>query len=107
MKFSLNLARNLRQLALELSAGLKRLDFVENFSAFEIEDITINDQTQTPGDYKIRNQLDPIIPQRMIIVKQTGNALVTAGATAWSSDFVYLRNHSTTTDAIVSVIFFK
>lgn len=107
MKFSLNLVRNLKQAMLELAAGLKRLDFVDNFTSFESGEITINDQTQTPGDYKIRNQLDPIIPRSMIIVKQTGNALVTAGTTEWDSDFVYLRNHSTTIDAVVKVIFFK
>lgn len=106
MKFSLS-PKNLSQLVLELSAGLKRLTFVENFDSFAVDDITIAYQTATPADYKIRNQLDPIIPRYMMIVKQTGNALVTAGDTAWSSDFVYLKNHSTTIDAVVSVIFFK
>ncbi|HEY5688530.1 MAG TPA: hypothetical protein VIS27_09530 [Yeosuana sp.] len=105
MKFSLNLSSSLKQVLVELIAGLKRLTFGENFISFEVE-VTIADQTETSGDYKIRNQL-LTIPTKMIIVKQTGNALVTAGDTAWDSNFVYLKNHSTTIDSTVKVIFLK
>lgn len=107
MKFSLGTHRSLQSIIKELMSGLKRLDFENNFESFEVGPITIPDQTEASGDYKIRNELDPAIPTGMIIKKQTGNALVTAGSTSWTSDYVYIRNHSTTIDAVVTVIFIK
>lgn len=104
MKFSLR-GQTLKQVVAELLLGLLKLDLVDNFQSWETDDLTIDDQTGTPGDYKIKNELSPTIPTRMIIVKQTGNALVTAGDTAWTSNFVYIKNNSTTTDAIVRIIF--
>lgn len=106
MKFNLSAQKSFKALIAELATGLRRLDFGNNFESFEVT-ITVNDQTQTPGDYKIRNKLDPHIPSGMLIVKQTGNALVTAGTTDWDSEFVYVRNHSTTTDSTLTIKFFK
>lgn len=106
MKFNLGLQKSFKAIILELIMGLKRLDFINNFESFEVT-VTVPDQTQTPGDYKIRNELDPAIPTRMIITKQTGNALITAGTAEWTQDYVYIRNHSTTIDGVITVVFFK
>ena len=106
MKFNLGLQKSFKAIILELIMGLKRLDFNNNFESFEVT-VTVPDQTEVSGDYKIRNQMDPAIPSKMLIMKQTGNALVTAGTTSWSQDYVYIRNHSTTIDAVVTIVFFK
>lgn len=106
MKFNLGLQKSFKAIILELIMGLKRLDFNNNFESFEVT-VTVPDQTEKSGDYKIRNALDPAIPSKMLIMKQTGNALVTAGTAEWSQDYVYIRNHSTTIDTEVTVIFFK
>ena len=106
MKLNLGLQKSFKAIILELIMGLKRLDFNNNFESFEVT-VTVPDQTEVSGDYKIRNQMDPAIPSKMLIMKQTGNALVTAGTTSWSQDYVYIRNHSTTIDAVVTIVFFK
>lgn len=101
MKFSLGTIFELKQLLKELGTGLNRLDLVHNFESFEVE-VTIAANTED----KVRNQLD-FIPSRMMIVKQTGNALVTAGDTAWTSNYLYLKNHDSTNSATVKVVFMK
>ena len=101
MKFSLGTIFDLKQLLKELGTGLNRLDLVENFRSFETE-VTIAANTEE----KIRNQLT-FIPNRVIIVKQTGNALVTAGPTAWDSNFVYMKNHDGSNSATVKLLFLK
>jgi hypothetical protein len=106
MRFNLFNSRDLRQLITELSAGLQRLDFQNNFESFEISAI-IPDQTEISGDYRIDNRLKPNIPSGMLIVKQKGNALVTAGDTEWTSEYIYIKNNSTSIDANVKIKFFK
>jgi len=106
MKFNLRSNKSSKALFAELETGLRRLDFINNFNTFMVE-VTVVDQTETAGDYKIRNQFDPHIPTGMLIIKQTGNALVTAGDTAWTKDYLYIKNHSTTIDAVIKIVFFK
>lgn len=101
MKFSLETLSNFKQILKELSIGLTRLDFVNNFQSFQTE-VTITANTEE----KIRNELT-FIPTKMLIVKQTGNALVTAGDTVWTANYLYLKNHDAANDATVKVIFFK
>lgn len=93
-----NLARNLAVL-------LRDLTFSDNFRSFSTT-ITIPDQTEASGDYKIRNQLS-VRPNSYIIRMQTGNALVTAGDTLWDDNFIYMKNHSTTIDAVVTITFWR
>lgn len=101
MKFSLGTIFDLKQLLKELGTGLSRLSFTENFESFETE-ATIAANTEAA----IRNELS-FIPSRMIIVKQTGNALVTAGDTVWNGNYLYIKNHDSTNSATVKIIFFK
>lgn len=101
MKFSLERLFQINLLIKELAVGLKRLDFINNFESFETT-VTIPANTE----YSIRNELS-FIPTKMLIMLQTGNALVTSGTTAWTSDYLYLKNHSGANSAVVKVLFFK
>ena len=102
MKFSIDRIFTLRPLLKELATGLKRLTFVENFESFETGTTTLAANTETA----IRNELD-FIPTKMIILKQTGNALITAGTTEWTSNFLYIQNHDASNDAEVNILFLK
>lgn len=87
MRFSLENIFNLRQLIRHLSAGLRRLDLVQNFESFEVTLVI-----PASSELKLRNQLN-FIPSRSILVRQTGNGLVTQGTTPWTKDFLYMMNH--------------
>jgi hypothetical protein len=102
MKFSIDRIFDIRNLVKELATGLKRLDFVNNFESFQTSEITIAANTEE----SIRNELDSI-PNSMIILKQTGNALVTAGDTTWTSNFLYVKNHDASNSATVKILFIK
>lgn len=106
MRFNLFSNLDLKQLINELSAGLQRLDFKNNFESFEVN-IEVPDQTSVPGEFRLDNRLKPNVPTSMLIVKQIGNAVVTAGETAWTPDYIYIKNHSTTTSATLRIKFFK
>jgi len=101
MKFSLDNLQNLKLALTELATGLTRLDFIDNFRSFEIE-VTIPANTEA----KLRNRLTKI-PERYIIVKQVGNALVTAGTTPWDINFIYMQNHSAVNAVTVKLIFME
>jgi hypothetical protein len=101
MKFSLWKIQDLKQLVKELGTGLNRISFSDNFESFEIEE-TIAATTEL----KVRNQLDPYTPSGMLILKQTGNSLVTAGDTTWDSNYVYVENRGAN-PVTVKIRFFK
>lgn len=101
MKFSIDKLFDIKTLLRELGTGLTKLTFEENFQSFESEQ-TIAANTEVA----IRNQLDSV-PTEMLITKQTGNALITAGDTAWTSNYVYVKNHDASNSATVKVRFFK
>lgn len=94
--------------AVELSKALRAvvqalgaLTFDDNFKSFTDE------QTIAAGaEVAIRNRLiSGKIPTGRIILKSTSPD-VADGPTAWSSDFVYLKNYGVT-DAAVKVVFFE
>lgn len=80
-----------------LGAGLLRLNLTENFEAFRVENLVI-----PPGEVQITNNLN-VIPTSRIIVKQTGNGLVTDGT--WDINFLRLINNGAV-DVTISVIFY-
>ena len=98
MKFSLENLFDLKQLIRHLSAGLQRLRFNDNFEGFEAT-IAIPASTEL----KLRNQLS-FIPTKYIITQQKGNGLLTAGDTAWSANFIYMKNHGP--NSITATVFF-
>jgi hypothetical protein len=88
MKFSLENITNIRQLIRHLSAGLEKLNLLDNFETFQVDSLSIS----AGSEVKVRNQLKSI-PSGYIIRFQQGNGLVTAGDTKWSKDFIYMKNH--------------
>jgi len=87
MKFSIENIFNLAQLKKHLASGLERLSLNDNFQGFEIT-LVIPASSET----KLRNQLN-FIPSKYIVLFQQGNGLVTAGDTAWTRDFLYIKNN--------------
>jgi len=83
----------------DISSGLLRLDLVENFQAQRVNNIVI-----PPGEeVRITNSL-PFIPTARIIVRQTGNGLVTDGV--WDIQILRLFNNGAV-PVTISVIFFR
>lgn len=100
MKFSLENIFDLKQLIRHLSAGFRRLDFIDNFESFEVILVI-----SAGSELKFRNQLN-FVPSRAILVKQKGNGLVTQGDTPWTKDFLYMKNHGAQ-EVTVTYIFMR
>ena len=101
MKFSLEKLNNIKELIRDLSTGLTKLSFLDNFHSFE-ETIVIGS-----GDTaQIRNKL-PFIPTRYIIVEQTGNGICARDVNdIWTLNYLYLKNWGVDT-ITVKIVFFK
>lgn len=101
MRFSFQNVKNLANLVAELSVGLNKLDFTNNFEGFttivEIPALTV---------LKVRNELT-FIPSRRIIMRQDADAVISDSATEWSRDFVYLENHHATNTVTLTVTFLR
>jgi hypothetical protein len=82
-----------------LSAGLLKLNLVENFESFRVDDVVI----AAGATKEITNDLR-VVPTSKLIVRQTGNGLVTDGT--WDLNFLRLINNGATT-VTISVIFFR
>lgn len=100
MKFSFPLIKNLEELKRLLDAGLQRLKLDENFQNFQVT-VTIPNGSEA----KIANQLKSL-PKKRIIIRQSGNGLVTDGDTPWDLDNVYLKNHGPA-DTTITVLFLE
>ena len=83
----------------DVVTGLIRLNFVENFQSQRTNNITID----AGQEARITNTL-PFIPSARIIVRQTGNGLVTDGV--WDIQILRLINNGAV-PVTISVIFFK
>ena len=91
MKFGkLETIKEFRLLLKELSTGLRKLSFNDNFESFEV------DLTFISGEEKInvRNELN-VIPKSYIITFQTGDGLITASDIAWTKNYITFKNHGT------------
>ena len=86
-KFRLSNLKDLSKITKELMVGLRALTFLDNFDSFEAE-VTIAAATEI----SIRNNLNKQA-KYVIIGKQTGNGLLTAGDTAWDNNYVTMKNH--------------
>lgn len=101
-KFRDILLNTIPRLTKELGVVLKDLTFSDNFSSFVISDQVIAANTEA----KFRNVLN-VIPSTMIINKQIGNGLVTAGDTSWNSNYIYIKNNDATNSVTVTVTFLR
>ena len=84
----------------ELYIGLAGLRFTENFRCYEWEGIL-----SASEERQISHPLG-VTPAGYLIFKQVGNGLIDAGATDWTPQVVYLRNHSASNAVTVKVLFF-
>ncbi len=84
---------------LNLITGLTKLSFGDNFESFTVNNISIAaGETAT-----ITNQLK-ITPSARLIIRQSGNSLVTDGT--WNAQSLQLINNGAS-DVTVSVIYFR
>ena len=88
----------------DVTVGLRRLNFFDNFQTFQAV-VTIPAATELPIVNGFEGNLVNSIPTGRIIVRQTGNGVITDGPTPWSADFVYLTNNGAV-PVTITVIFF-
>lgn len=109
MKFNLTSAKDLKDLAKKLMAGLSKLSIDDNIDGFLVKDLEI-----PAGEIAtIQNKLT-FIPTQYIITNQEGNALVTRLSTntsatsdmVWNDKYLYLKNNGST-DVKISVFFMR
>lgn len=101
-KFRDVLLNTIPKLTKELGVVLKDISFLDNFRSFQISEQTIAANTEA----KFRNQLN-VVPTTMIINKQTGNGLVTAGDTSWDANYVYIKNNDASNSVTVTITFLR
>ncbi len=90
----------------ELSIGLLKIDFLENFQSFIVQNLSIPAGIEVSIPNQFRTSDPGTIPRSRIITRQLGDANIIDGNTSWTANHVYLRNPSAN-DAVISVIFFK
>ena len=90
----------------DLSVGLLKINFAENFESFRVDNLIIKNGQEVAIPNQLKTKANNSIPVSRIIVRQLGNGLVTDGTTAWTTSLVYLFNNGPD-DVTVSVIFFK
>jgi hypothetical protein len=93
------LTRELKITLRELSTGLEKLSFLDNFKSFQV-----SVEIPTGEEVAIRNQLSTIPTQRIIVRSNEGGLGVVDGDTAWTTQFVYLKNTGLL-NASVTVLF--
>ena len=90
----------------ELSTGILKINFTENFQSFLVEGLTIPAGVEVAISNQFRQSYPGTIPSGRIITRQRGDANIIDGPTSWNSALVYLYNPSAN-DAVISVLFFK
>ncbi len=90
----------------ELSIGLLKLTFQDNFTSFLIKDLLVPAGKEVAIYNQFNKSFPGIIPSTRIIVRQIGDANIIDGPTPWTATTLFLLNPSAN-DATVSVIFFK
>lgn len=90
----------------DLSVGLLKLNFGENFESFRVDNVVIKSGTEIAISNQLKTKSNNSIPNSRIIVRQIGNGLVTDGSTAWTINLLYLFNQGPD-DVTISVVFFK
>ena len=90
----------------DLSIGILKIDFKQNFQSFTVENLAIPAMTEVSIPNRFRTSYPGNIPSGRIIIRQQGDANIIDGNKEWTANHVYLRNPSAN-DAVVSVLFFK
>lgn len=90
----------------DLSTGLLKIQFNQNFQSFLVEGLLIPAGEEVAINNQFGKSYPGIIPSGRIITRQIGNANIIDGPTSWNKDLVYLQNPSGE-PATISVLFFK
>jgi hypothetical protein len=90
----------------ELTTGLLKINFAENFQSFEVKNVSIPAGTEVAISNQFSRVYPGTIPSSRIITRQRGDAMIIDGDSEWTATQVYLKNPSAN-DAVVTVIFFK
>jgi len=85
----------------DLFTGLGKLDFVSNFDQFTETNLIIT----AGSEQAIRNKLNAI-PSGYIVLKNTNGNVIADGTTAWTKDYVYVRNLGGV-PAIITIMFVR
>lgn len=103
MKFFFDRSGELNAALAQLQAGLDKLNFLDNFQGFSWSGtIAANTELEIPNKTPGR-----LIPNSFIITMAEGCNSIVKGSTEWSSNLVSLKNFNATTDATVTVFFFR
>lgn len=89
-----------------ISTGLRKLQFDENFDSFTASNVTIasGDTARINNAFKVRGSAAGVIPSGRIIIKQTGGGIVSDGA--WTPETIEMINNGPGA-VTVSIIFFR
>jgi len=90
----------------DLTTGLLKIDFKQNFQSFSVEGLVIPAGVEVAISNQFKTSYPGTIPSGRIITRQQGDANIIDGPTKWNESLVYLINPSAN-DATISVIFFK
>jgi len=90
----------------ELSVGILKINFKENFQSFLVQDLTMPPGVEVAISNQFRTSYEGTIPSGRIITRQRGDANIIDGPTKWDESLVYLYNPSAN-EAVISVLFFK
>lgn len=90
----------------ELSNGLLRINFIQNFQSFMVNDLSIPAGVEVAISNEFRISYPGNIPSGRIITRQRGDATIIDGDTVWDASQVYLKNPSAN-DVVISVLFFN
>lgn len=89
----------------ELTVGLMKINFKDNFQSFTVQNIAIPAGTEVSIANQFKNVYPGFIPSGRIIIRQQGDANIIDGATTWTANSLYLRNPSAN-DTVITVLFF-
>lgn len=87
----------------ELQQALTSLTFLENFEAELVEGVALNGTTEVQITNPFR---DGYLPSFYIVVRSDGLCNLQDGDTAWTTNFIYLKN-SVAASPTISILFFK
>lgn len=90
----------------DLSTGLLKIDFQQNFQAFIVQNVRIPAGQEVAISNQLNVSYPGTIPSGRIITRQRGDANIIDGDKEWTATQLYLKNPSAN-DAVVSVLFFK
>lgn len=90
----------------DLTIGLQKIDFQQNFQAFIVTNVSIPSGQEIAIPNQLNVSYPGTIPSGRIITRQKGDANIIDGDREWTATHLYLKNPSAN-DAVVSVLFFK